>query len=85
MFKTYKEVMNISGEPVSIAIDKWWYAAWLFSTESNPRPNWNGFMQDISQGDHPGKSESVMLPIIDLDSKDDNCIYSTLLFVIEQS
>ena len=41
-------------------------------------------MQDISNG-HPPKSNITMLPIIDLNPTDESCIYSTLLFVIEQS
>ena len=50
-----------------------------------PCPNWNGFIQDISTGHHQPKSKTVMLPIIDLNSNDKTCVYSVLLFAIEQS
>ena len=42
-------------------------------------------MQDVAQGDHPSKSDVLMLPILDLNPNDKTCIYSVLLIVIEQS
>lgn len=42
-------------------------------------------MQDISTGTHPPKSNIKMLPIININPSDPTCIYSTLLFVIDQS
>ena len=61
------------------------HAADLFTAADMPRPNWSGFMQDVAQGDHPSKSDVLMLPILDLNPNDKTCIYSVLLFVIEQS
>ena len=66
-------------------MDCLWHVAGLFSTPAEPRPNWNGFMQDVAKGIHPLLSNIVMLPIIDLNPNEKICIYSTLLFVIEQS
>ena len=34
---------------------------------------------------HPGKSEVFMAPIINLNPSDENCIYSTLLFIQSQA
>ena len=42
-------------------------------------------LKDISRGNHSPKSKTVMPPIIDLNPTNETCIYSTLLFVIEQS
>ena len=53
--------------------------------QQSPRPNWNGFMQDVTKEVYPQRPDTVMLPIIDLNPNDETCIYSTLLFVIEQS
>lgn len=42
-------------------------------------------MQHVSSGNHPPKSTTTMLPIIDLNPSDYTCIYSVLLYVLEQS
>jgi hypothetical protein len=58
----------------------------IFSTSSNPQPSWSGFMQDITKIHTAGtKAEISFLPIIDLNSSDENCIYSTLVFIIKQA
>lgn len=85
VFGSYNEMIASFVRTVSIDVDRLWHAAGLFMTSESPRPNWNGFMQDISKGSHPPKSNITMLPIIDLNPTDESCIYSTLLFVIEQS
>ena len=51
----------------------------------SPRPVWSGTMQKICEGDYPGQSSIMFLPMIDLDPSDKTCIYSTLLFVSEQA
>ncbi len=45
------------------------------------RPGWSGYMQMIHKGDHPGVASTVFLPMIDLNSSDLSCIFSTLQFV----
>ena len=39
----------------------------------------------MCKGNHPGKSSVAFLPMIDMDSGDLTCIYSTLAFVAEQA
>jgi len=62
-----------------------WHVAGRISVTGQPRPNWSGFMQTVCQGEHSGASTIEMLEIIDLNPSDDNCIYSTLLYVISQA
>ena len=46
---------------------------------------WSGFMKaGYSVGDHP-VSSFIFLPIIDLSPTDMNCMYSTLLFLKNES
>ena len=42
-------------------------------------------MQAIHCGSHPGKSSTVLLPMIDMDSSNMSCIYSTLKFICSQA
>ena len=72
-------------QPVSHKLDLLWHAEWYFRGEDDPRPNWSGFMQDITVGTHLPPGHFRVLPIIDLNSGDKSCILSTLLFVQEQA
>ena len=49
------------------------------------QPSWSGFMQKYLNGDHSGKATVNFLPIINLNSSNEFCIYSTLLFVEQQA
>ena len=51
----------------------------------SPRPGWSRTMQRICDGQYPGKSSVLFLPMIDLDPTDMTCVYSTLLFVSKQA
>ena len=52
----------------------------------SPRPAWAGTMQIVfEQGNHPGKSSVLFLPMIDMDPGDLNCIHSTLGFIADQA
>ena len=62
-----------------------WQASWYFRNSSNYRPNWSGYMQNVTKGNYPGKSKIMYLPIIDLNPTKENCIYSTLLFIQDQA
>ena len=42
-------------------------------------------MTEVCDGKYPGKSTVSLLPIIDLNPSNLSCIYSTLLFIIDQS
>ena len=70
--------------PESLNTDLLWHAAGLFSKPESPRPNWSGYMQRISHADHLPNATITLLPIIDLHPSNYTCIYSTLLFVIDQ-
>lgn len=48
-------------------------------------PMWNGYMQSVHKGPHPGKAAVVYLPFINLPASDETCINSTLHYVAEQS
>ena len=56
-----------------------------FNFPNYTRPGWSGFMQVYHKGAFLRKSEVTLLPIINLNPNDYCCIYSTLLFVIDQS
>ena len=56
-----------------------------FNFPNYTRPAWSGFMQVYRKGAFPRKSEVTLLPIINLNPNDYSCIYSTLLFVTDES
>jgi len=62
-----------------------WHAGGMMSSNTQPRPNWSGFMHSVCQGEHAGVSSVQMLSIVDLNPSDNDCIYSTLMFVINQA
>ena len=68
-------------------LDLLWHAAWLFAPRNNPRPNWSGYMMHVtSQVPTVYEAASIrFLPIIDLNPSDETCIFSTLLFVMQQA
>ena len=49
------------------------------------RSSWADFIQDVSVGTHLPPANITMLPIIDLKSFDESCIYSTLSYVKHQA
>ena len=67
----------------SSGIDILWQSALLFIKEEN-HPSWNGFMQEHFHGHNP-ESEIFMFPIINISASDENCIYCTFLFIIDQA
>ena len=42
-------------------------------------------MFDVSVGEHDGKADFTMLPITDLYPNDYSCVYSTLVFIVNQA
>ena len=66
--------------------DLLWHCGW-FMSEEQLRPHWGGFMQCCTYNTEFSASKSTIdfLPIIDLNPNDINCIYSTLIFVINQA
>ena len=67
--------------------DLLWHTSWFLSSTEQPRPNWFGFLQcSITQLPQNGSQSSIrFLPKIDLNTSNESCIYSTLLFVISQA
>ena len=61
-------------------LDIVWKTSILFGS---PIPARSGMTQFVHQGDHPGKASVMFLPMIDMNSNDTTCIYSTLAFVTE--
>ena len=59
-----------------------WNCTWLLKPH---RPLWNGFMQTIHKGNHPGQSSIIFMPMIDMKATDDTCILSTMHFVATQT
>lgn len=49
------------------------------------RLGWSGFMQSYQSGQYPGQSSIYFLPMIDMNSSDLTCIYSTLSFICKES
>ena len=67
------------------SVDLLWQTSWFFAGIHGQRPNWSGYMQSVSIGTYPGAATISFLPIIDLDPNNYSCIYSTLLFIQNQS
>ena len=70
--------------PEEVGYDLLWQTS--RSLRNDPTSNWLGLMQALLKSETPAqKSTITFLPIIDLNPNDESCIYSTLLFVIEQA
>ena len=84
--KPYVQLLSPYTPPDVLNYDMLWKTGYLFASKDLPRPNWSGFMQHVTQKfSNPGKASINFLPIIDLKSTDERCIYSTLVFIIEQA
>ena len=83
-FNTSNELLPPYVLPKALNTDLIWHAASLFSKPESPQPNWSGYIQRISHGDHLPSAVITLLPIIDLKPTEYTSIYSTLLFVINQ-
>jgi len=59
-----------------------WKASMLLKP---PWSAWSGMMQGVHDGNHPGKSEIIFLPMINMDPTDMSCIFSTLMFLCDQA
>ena len=67
--------------PKDMSLNLLWHSTYFFKPYC---PSWIVYMQDISHGNLPGKSKITMLPI-DLNPSDETCMYSTLMFMINQA
>ena len=79
---TYQKFVDCKAHNNSDNLDVLWKTSLLFGS---PRPAWSGMMQFVHHGDHPGKASVMFLPIIDMNSSDTTCIYSTLACVTEHA
>ena len=67
-------------------MDLVWQAAWFFTSKEDPRPRWSGFMQYTTRASSSVEKSSVQfLPIIDLNSSDETCIFFDSTFCYETS
>ena len=80
-FASIDKLMYPDAVKLSPNIDLLWHTSQHFL--NCKRPNWSGFMQTFSNGEHPGASLITLLPIINLQPSDETCIYSTLLYCID--
>ena len=74
--------------PVSYYANILWQSARVFNKSSTHTPNYTGYMQHFFRTlDKTGikKCQVLIHPFIDLNPNDDTCIYSTLLYINEQS
>ena len=56
--------------PPAVNDDLLWHIGWYFRDESEPRPNWCGFMQDVTSGSHLPASDIRLLSMIDMNPSD---------------
>lgn len=74
----YQKLKRFGTEDPTSNADVLWRISMSLRT---PRPSWNGMMQMIHKGAHPGPSSVMFLPIIDLNPSDTTCVYSTLCYI----
>lgn len=78
----YEKLYKIKAQDATAPLDILWKTSILFRSA---RPSWSGMMQFVHEGDHPGKSSVMFLPMIDMNPYDATCIYSALKFVSEHA
>lgn len=78
----YGDIRPLIGITIKKKVDLLVDVSWNFNSE---RPLWSGIMQSVNTGHHPGKSSITILPIIDLNPSDLDCVYSTLLYLANQA
>lgn len=78
----YTELPEMQVHDKTANADILWKTSWILRPS---RPSWNGFMQMVHEGGHPGQSSVVFMPMIDMKSSDESCIYSTMCFVSDQA
>jgi hypothetical protein len=64
--------LSLMAEDKAYNVDILWKMSWLLRPQT---PLWNGTMQMIYDGDHPGQSSTIFLPTIDMDPSNETCIY----------
>ena len=77
----YEKLPNLSLTNNAV-MSLFWNSTWLLKP---CKPLWNGFMQTVQNGDYPGQSSVILMPMIDMKATDASCIYSTMYFVVNQA
>ena len=78
--KMFKELHYNVGLDNTKPLGDLWQYAWLVRPM---KPLWNGFMKVSHKGPFPAKAAIHFEPMIDMQSSDYSCIYSTMSFVSE--
>ena len=78
----YEDMIYTTVYDFTSNIDFLWKSSWLLKPD---QLGWSGLMQFCQKGEHPGKSDIVFLPMIDLNPSDLSCIYSAINFVPRHS
>ena len=87
--KPLNSILSMVYCPLSISYkDSTWKLDLLWKVTlpiRSPRSGCSGMMQATNQGNHPGKSSVTLLPMVDMDPSDMNCVYSTLKYVAKEA
>ena len=67
----FENLCSFKAQNQEADLDILWKSSTLFGS---PRPSWSGMMQFVHDGDHPGKSSVMFLPMIDMNPTDVSCI-----------
>ncbi len=78
----YSAYLQFDYNDPTAMLDVIWQTALLFKPK---RPLWNSMMQHVQNGDHPGKSSVVFLPMIDLKPSDMTYEVSTLWYIVKHA
>ena len=62
-----------------------WHSTQKVYTGNKLRSSWTGFIQEVSVEAHLPPANITMLPITDLKSSDESCVYSMLSYVKHQA
>jgi len=88
MAKPFGVLQFTSASPFAVIHDLVWHAGWFACDSDNPRPNWSGYMHQVTfppSGEYVPSADICMLPIIDLNPNNLSCIHSTLVFLEQQA
>ena len=66
----------------SLRLNLLWSCGWIFRSLHVKHHGWSGFMQHVSNDENNGKSEVILLPIVDLNPSDNN---PTLHYIASQA
>ena len=78
----YDKLLDFTAEDKTENADLLWKTYCLLRPE---RHSWNGYMQMAGQGSHQRVTFVFFMPMFDLNSSDEICIYSTMCFVSEKA